>query len=144
MRLPIFGVLLLLSLGTFLRADESSGQLGLTITAKIGGLEIQESNLIFTEKPDHIHVIVDAFPYRDAIKALGKAFSWLEFSKALAKDTLLRRYPKAQRAAIDVVEYPERDDYGAPRWDSVVRLGSFDAKRSGDKVSVRPRAQAGP
>jgi hypothetical protein len=144
MRLPLFGLLLLLGLGSALRADDSTGQLGLTSTVQIGGLEIQESNLIFTEKPDHIHVIVDAFPYRDAIKARGKAFSWLEFAKSLAKDTLLRRYPKAQRAVIDVVEYPQRDDYGAPRWDSVVRLGAFEAKRSADKVAVKPRAKAAP
>jgi hypothetical protein len=126
-----------------LKADMILSEYKVTVTAKVAGMDIRESDLYFTPKPAYVHVIVDVFPNRDAIRARGNDFRWAEFVKLLATKVVFPRYVTATAAVIAVVELPERDDYGAARWDQINKLGIFDVAMRGLTITVKERIKEG-
>ena len=57
-------------------------------------------------------------------------------AKALITQVLEPRYPKARRFKVTLAEFPERDEYDAPRWDKIRVLGKYEAKVGGKKLSL--------
>jgi hypothetical protein len=127
---------LCLTLPAFLSAEGATSPEDVTSTVQFASLSVKEADLLFTPKAEYVHVIFDAFPYRAKIAALGKGTTLQQVAKELAQKVVFARYPTVKKSKIVIVEYSERDDYGAPVWESVVRLGEYEAKRDGRKVTV--------
>lgn len=112
-------------------------------TVDFGSLNVDEKHVLLTEKPEYIHVIFDAYPYRQKISELGKKFTLLRAAKELAQSYVFVKFPKARKAKIVIVEYAERDEYGSPVWEHVVKLGEFEAGKKGKSVTVKALSKAG-
>ena len=107
-------------------------------TAKGASLQIKAANLSLTQKAGYVYVLFDAFPYRDALKLDTPNPAPLEpVVKTIAAGPVLARWPATKLVKMDVVEFSEKDDYGAPRWDSIKRLGKFEVKIAKHKFSVK-------
>jgi hypothetical protein len=111
-------------------------------TLKISSLLVQEADLLVTPKNEYVHVIFDAYPYRSQIKKAGKGFAWRRAVKDLAETVVFKRNPQMSRAKIVIVEYSERDDYGAPVWETVQKLGEFEVRlqKNGDILTEELKA----
>jgi hypothetical protein len=109
---------------------------GLTATVAVGPLSLKESDLQASEKPDHVFLMADLFPYRDAIRAAGGKASPELLARGLVAQWLVPRYPRARRFKVTLVEFPERDEYDAPRWDKIKVLGKFEARMDGKKMKL--------
>ena len=106
---------------------------------RIGAAEVKAADCLFTPKPAYVHVILDLFPYREALKASGLGLT--QVAQALADGPVAAKHPKAKAVKVALVEYPERDDYGAPRWDKVVVLGKFEGPKKGKGFDLKPAAK---
>lgn len=111
-----------------------------TGTARVAGLDVPLDQVLVTPKPDHAHIIWDAFAERDAIRRAGKSFSLARAALDLAKGPGRAAAPKTSVFKVDIAEFPERDDYGAPRWDRMDFLGRYEVVRARGKWSVRAQA----
>ncbi len=106
-----------------------------TATVKAAFLEVRKSDFIVTRKETHLHLLWDAFPYAAQIKARAelkkKKASDLrkEVALSLVQLTLKAGGEKPKAIKVDVVEFPERDEYGAPRWGSIKKLERFGVKQ---------------
>lgn len=110
----------------------------LTGTVQVGSLSIKAADVSLTLKPTYVHVLFDAFPYRDDLQVdTPRPKPLAPVVKALVEGFVLTRLPATKLVKVDVVEFPERDDYGAPRWDTVKRLGKFEVKISRRGLSVK-------
>jgi hypothetical protein len=106
--------------------------------AKGAALQIKPADLSLTQKAGYVYVLFDAFPYRDALKLDTPKPEPLEpVLRGLASGPVLSRWPATKLVKVDVVEFSERDDYGAPRWDSIKRLGKFEVRITKHKISVK-------
>jgi hypothetical protein len=135
---------LLLCLAFFLpravRAEDGAMNvaLPLTYTLKVGSLSIKSADVSLTRRSTYVHVLFDAFPYRDALQMDSPNPKPLEpVVKALVKGFVLKSLPATKLAKVDVVELLDRDDYGAPRWDSVKWLGKYEVKITKHGLSIR-------
>ena len=124
-------------------AEESSK--ALTATVKAAGLVVKLSDLSISLKGDHVHLLFDAFPYRGQLQTdTAQARPLSPVVESLIAGPLLSRFPSAGLVKVDVVEFSQRDDYGAPRWDSIRRLAKFEASISkAGMVSLTQVAGAG-
>ena len=111
-----------------------------TGTAMIAGIEVAKNQYLVTPKPGYVHLLWNAFPYQAAIKGAGKAFSFEAAATDLAKGPGLEASPKAKVFRVDLVEFPEKDNYGAPRWDKIQFLGKFEVTLKGKKWSIKKRS----
>ncbi|HTB33401.1 MAG TPA: hypothetical protein VK842_00935 [bacterium] len=95
------------------------------------GVLVKDADIMVSKKPDHVHVLVDLFPYHDAMKTAGpKDLDKLAFNAASGCAAL--KYPDAKSIKVDLAEFSERDSYGAPVWSSVKVLGKYQfAKKKG-------------
>jgi len=110
-------------------AGEATGP-GLTVRA--GGLSIKVSDLVMTATPEKVFVLWDALPYR---QDLGLAAG---VTPAVAGDPLalvvaglaqsyaFKRNPGSKLVHVTVVEFPERDSYGTPRYEMQKILGEYE------------------
>jgi hypothetical protein len=110
-------------------------------TTKISTLDVPLCQILVTQKPNYVHILWDAFPERAAIQAAGKSFSLKKAVLDLVLGPGLAAVPSSKTMKIDVTEFPERDDYGAPRWDKIQFLGRFEAKLVSGKWSIRKLPQ---
>jgi len=133
-------VLVLCVSGSTLRSEDMQVGGDLSGTVKVVGLYIPRNQILVTRKPDHVHILWDAFAERAAIKKAGKAFTLEAAALALVKTMGLAAAPNATLFKVDVAEFPVRDDYGAPRWDDISFLGYYTVTRSGKKWLVKRRA----
>ncbi len=105
---------------------------------KAGPLELDPKDLIVTDKKTRVHVLWDAFPCADLIAqgSLAQGVKASAFRQtvaaALVEGYVFERLPKAGRVVVDVVELPEKDEYGAPKWSSVRKLEHLQFDLSSD------------
>jgi hypothetical protein len=112
--------------------------LPLTYALKVGSLTIKSADVSLTQKTTYVHVLFDAFPYRDALRLDSPEPATLDpVVKALVEGIVLKRLPATKEAKVDVVEFLDRDEYGAPRWDSVKWVGKYEVKITKGGLSVR-------
>jgi hypothetical protein len=106
-------------------------QLGgdVTGTAQIAGLTVPLDQILATPKTGYVYIVWDSLAERAAIKRAGKAFSLAAAALDLAKTVGVLAGPAAGLFKVDVAEFPERDDYGAPRWDKMGFLSRFVVTR---------------
>ena len=109
-------------------------------TVQVGGLAVERSRILVTPKPGYVHLIWDAYADRAAIQAAGRAFHLQAAAVDLARTLGLQADPQATAFKVDVAEFPERDDYGAPRWDKLKFLGRFEIALKGKKWVAKKRA----
>ncbi|HXB96976.1 MAG TPA: hypothetical protein VNZ54_02930 [bacterium] len=133
--------LLLCLAGPALRASDKGVGGFVTGTAMVAGMEIPMIQILVTPKPDYVHIIWDAFPQHDDIKAAGKAFTLEGAAMDLAKGPGLAAVPGATEFKVDVAEFPVRDEYDAPRWSDLRFLGRFVLTRHGKRWVVKKRAE---
>lgn len=112
-----------------------------TGTVKVSGLEIPRNEFSVAPRDAYIHVVWDSSADRGAIKAAGKSFSLPAAALDLARSAGVAGDSAKQEYKVDVVEFPERDDYGAPRWDKIVFVGRFVVTRNGKKWTVKKRPE---
>jgi hypothetical protein len=106
---------------------------------KAMGAEIQAADVMVSKKPDHVHVLIDLFPYHDAFKAAGPA-DLKKLALSAAKGCAATKYPEAVSVKVDLAEFSERDSYGAPVWSSIKVLGKFEfTKKKGAWKPVQPK-----
>jgi hypothetical protein len=94
-----------------------------TVTAEViqaGPLNVSLADVISTQKKGYVHVLIDVWPNAAKI-AEGKLSSLSSTVEAILSRSMVKKFPKAKDFKIDVVELPERDEYGAPRWE-LIRL----------------------
>lgn len=102
-----------------------------TPTVKAGGADIVPADFIITRKKGYVHLLWDAFPYR------GPAAPDVQAVVAdLLAGPVAKKFPKAVKVKVDVVEFPDRDEYGAPRWESIRRVAAFQALKKGGKWKI--------
>jgi hypothetical protein len=128
-------VLLILAPGLKAAPDSTSAQAS-TITVQICGLTVKQADINFTPKKDYIFTIFDLFPYRDQLAKTPVGLPKL--AQGLADGFLLSKFPDTKKAKIVLLEYPDRDDYGAPRWDTVKVLARFSANLEPKGFQLRP------
>lgn len=121
---------------------------GLSRTAKAdpiqaGGIVVDRADIIITKKKGYIHLLWDAFPASVALKALtGTAEAGrLAVLDDLVRGPVTKADPDVPKVRADVVEFPLRDDYGAPVWSSIKRLGHCVYLRSGSRLLRQPDAK---
>jgi hypothetical protein len=107
----------------------------LTWTTQVLDLTVMKADILASKKQGYGHVLWDAFPLREELKA--KPVSLSAAAQALALGPGLAKMPEATRFKIDIVEFPERDDYGAPRWESIKVLGKFEVSKAGKAWLVK-------
>jgi hypothetical protein len=103
---------------------------------RIGGLEVAQVDLLLTKKKGYYHLLWDAFPYKTALKGgdpAEKVPALLEWAFASKSD--------AKQLKLDIVEVPERDDYGAPRWETLKVIGQWECARPAKGKSPQPKAR---
>jgi hypothetical protein len=112
--------------------------LSLSDTVKLGSLSIKAADVSLTRKRAYVHVLFDAFPYRDDLLVDSPNPKPLEpVVKALVEGFVLTRLPATKLVKVDVVEFTDRDDYGAARWDAIKRLGKFEVKIFRHRLSIK-------
>jgi hypothetical protein len=112
--------------------------LSLTDTVKLGSLSIKAADVSLTQKTTYVHVLFDAFPYRDDLQLDSPVPKHLEpVVKALVVGFVLKRLPATKLVKVDVVEFTERDEYGAPRWDTIKLLAKFEVKIQRHRLSIK-------
>jgi hypothetical protein len=127
-----------------LRSGAEGAPAGRTPTVQVLGLEIRAADVVVSPKPGYAHLLWDVFPAREAVRAAAKARAQDEpvFRRAVALALAQALVPKAApgRATVkvDVVEFPERDEYGEPRWSSVKKLQKFDLRLTGTARAEAP------
>jgi hypothetical protein len=126
----------LLALPLALPADAPApAQAGCSIQSM--GALIKDADIMVSKKPDHVHVLVDLFPYHEALKAAGPA-DLRKLALKAATGCAASKYPDARDIKVDLAEFSERDSYGAPVWSSVKVLGKFEfAKKKGAWTPVK-------
>lgn len=88
-----------------------------------------------------VYVLWDAYPSRDRIDPLlGNPGSFDGVAATLAEGGA-RKFPHASGIKVSIVEFVERDSYGAPRYDSAKTLARFAFSR--DPKTGRLAAAAG-
>jgi hypothetical protein len=110
--------------------------LDVTPTVKAGNLTVKLSDVLLTPKPGYVHMLFDAYPYRDDIPKDGMDQVLKTIAKDLVKDPLLVKFPKTTKVKADMVQFSQRDDYGAPRWDSVTKLAHYEISLKKGKVKI--------
>lgn len=97
-----------------------------TATAKTAfrwnGSAFAVKDVLCTPKPAWLHVLVDVFPARKDLQDPQAPWQGLALAAAVYARGL---HPKAMTLSVDLVEFPERDSYGEPRWESVRKLAHF-------------------
>ena len=110
----------------------------LTGTVTLGALSIKAADVSLTLKATYVHVLFDAFPYRNDLQVDSPSPKPLEpVVKALVEGFVLTRLPGTKLVKVDVVEFTDRDDYGAARWDTIKRLGKFEVKIRRHRLSIK-------
>jgi hypothetical protein len=112
------------------------GDVSATATVAVGPLAIKASDLMTTEKPGYIHLMADLFPYRADIKAAGDRAKPETLAKGLVRELGLKRFPQATHFKVVLAEFPERDEYDAPRWDKIQILGRFEVTVQGKSLRL--------
>ena len=110
-----------------------------TGTVQAGPLTLSLDNVIFTQKQGYAHVLWDAYPSAKKIQDLGLANLSPVAAALLNRAGVL--FPREKEFKLDVVELPQRDDYGAPRWDQIVLKEKYKGHRKGKKIQVEPLSQ---
>jgi hypothetical protein len=108
-----------------------------TNTARIAGIEVANDQILITLKTGYVHLLWDAFPSQEAIRAKGKAFNLENAVRDLVFGPGLASQPEAMVFKVDVVEYFEKDSYGTKRWDKVRSLGRFEVALKCNKWLVK-------
>lgn len=124
--------------GAVLSASPTAGTDALPSEWAFGGLKIPATDLVLTPKAGYVHVMVDLYPQKEALAALGKKAAPKALALALVRDALSPRFPKAPFFKVLFVEMPVRDEYNAPRWDKLVVVGRFEVHP--DKKGFRVKA----
>lgn len=98
-----------------------------------------EKNTMVTEKTGYVHILWNA---RDAAAYLQGKEKKRRIAEA-ARQLVLVRYPKGSRDSVrlDVVFVEARDEYGAPKWDSLQRVAHLEFSKSrlfGPDGATRP------
>jgi hypothetical protein len=110
----------------------------LTGTVEAGSLSIKAADVSLTLRPTYVHMLFDAFPYRDDLQVDSHKPKPLEpVVEALVQGFVLARLPGTKLVKVDVVEFTDRDSYGAPNWDVVKRLGRFEVKIRKHRISIK-------
>jgi hypothetical protein len=143
-RNPILILALVLPLALAAR-HAAAGARPLTPTVSVEGLDVRLDDVIVKAKTGYAYLMWDAFPYRQAISAAAKVRGLDDAPyrdrvlQGLAK-TLLGRLAKrgVRKFKADAVEFPERDEYGAPRWASVRKLQHLEAELPAPSAGGKP------
>jgi len=88
-----------------------------------------KGNVLVTEKKGYVHFFLNAQDLRKNLETKDKRQRLAETALEMAR----RLYPpgaKADRLKLDIVYVLERDEYGAPKWDSLKRVAHFEVDRS--------------
>jgi hypothetical protein len=137
---PLLLCLALALAGPLAAAAEPAKDGAAALTVSAAGLNISGADLILSGKPSTLFLLWDAFPYRDALHD-GDPAQRLAVVKDLIDGYALKRNPQALRVKVTVVEFTERDSYGAPRYDQVHVLQTFVADvdpKTGKAGPARP------
>lgn len=94
---------------------------------KLAGLDVKSSDWTFTPKDGYVHAILDLIPYKEAMAKSG--LKQEKLAQALLDGPLAEKYPDAVKVKLVLLEYPERDNYGAPRWDKVKVVARYEASK---------------
>jgi len=106
-----------------------------TWTTQVLSLTVMKADILASKKQGYGHVLWDAFPVKEQLKA--EPLSLSAAAEALALGPGLAKMPEATRFKVDIVEFPERDDYGAPRWESIRVLAKFEVSKVGRAWQVK-------
>ncbi len=131
MRLLLLVVLLNSTHAVFADGLDSTLGRSVTTTVKVGALNIRTNDMRATDKADYIYVMADLFPYRTSLPMGGKKPGLRKLATELISNHYGLLYPKASFFKVALVEFPERDEYDAPRWDKIKVLGTFKVWRRG-------------
>ena len=112
-----------------------------TAKVKVGPLVWSTEDMSATDKGAYVYIMADLFPYRDALKAAGKAALPARLAVDLIRDHFSALFPKAPYFKVAVVEFPERDEYDAPRWDKIQVLGRFVVRKQGRRYNAVPQKE---
>lgn len=115
----LLGALLLLAPGPA-HADP------VTPTVQVAGITISASCYIFTPGKGYVHLLLDTFALRGQ---LGDAAKRKALALGLLNEKLDPKFSAIKKAKVDVVEFTERDSYGAPDWGSLVKLEHYEGIR---------------
>jgi hypothetical protein len=89
-----------------------------------------EKYVIVTPKEGYVHVLLDTDTLYGTFQGNGA-----HNTMALQALNLAQKYKFAEGASdtvkLDVVHFKERDNYGAPQWDTLKRLARFEFTRKG-------------
>lgn len=136
-------IIMALAMG-LLAAQALAAPRPLTPTVKVEGLDLRLDDVIITPKAGYAHLLWDLFPYHDAVAAAAKAKSQPEADfralvvKGLAQALVPAKAPKVKLVKADVVEFTERDEYGAPRWSSVKKVQKLQVTLEAPKAKAKP------
>jgi hypothetical protein len=117
-----------------------------TPTVQVEDLSVRLDDVIVTPKKDYAHFLWDSFPYKAAITAAAKGQNQDEQAyrekvlKLLANAVVALHAPKLRHIKADVVEFTERNEYGAPLWSSVKKIQhlEFDLAPSKPLKKAKP------
>jgi hypothetical protein len=81
--------------------------------------------VIVTSKSEYTHVLIDVEPLRSTFEGSGMhSAALLEVIQLTQSSGLLN--PASDLIKVDVVAFKNRDNYGAPMWDSMQRFAHFE------------------
>jgi len=95
-------------------------------TVRVQGIGVRADDLIMTLKGTTLYLLWDAFPYNAdlpnplSVGALGR------MAEDLVSGFALKKHPKVRRFRVTILEFTDRDSYGAPRYDLTKTLGRFE------------------
>jgi hypothetical protein len=96
---------------------------------KAQGVTVKAEDVMVTPKQGYVHVLIDLFPYHDRLKSMDDK-GWQALALSAARDCAALKHP-GNKVKVDVVEFKERDTYGAPVWSSVKVLGKYSFAKQG-------------
>ena len=97
-----------------------------TVTAiTIQGMSIPACDIVLTQRGTTVHVLWDAFPSHSQLSMLGASASLTRLAEALVTGYAAKKHPAIHDFKVAIVEFPERDSYGTPRYELARTLGRF-------------------
>jgi hypothetical protein len=96
-----------------------------TPTVKAGAYEVRLDDIQVTDKKAYAYLLWDiqALGLPDDVKAQDAKLQ--AGVLALVKGPVAQQVPKAKGVKVDVVRFTQRDDYGAPDWNSVKKVAHY-------------------
>ena len=102
------------------------GANALTQTVQVAGVSILQDDFVLTAGKGYVHILLDTYRSRSVLDSAEKRRA---LALGILNEQLGARFAKMKKAKIDVVQFTERNNYGAPDWSSLIKQERYEGSK---------------